>query len=99
MNKKFELVEFDWDLGNRSKNSEKHGITASESEEIFLDEKSVIIRDIKHSQQEDRFMVIGQTFFKELLFVVFTLRKNKIRIVSARKANKNEKNAYKKGER
>lgn len=64
------------------------------AEEAFLDEKAIIVIDIKHSQKEKRFTLIGETVAKKLLFVVFTLRDKKVRIISARKANRKEKNKY-----
>jgi len=85
---------FDWDKGNIDKSYQKHGITPNEAEEVFLDEKLIILGDIKHSNKEKRYSLIGKTTDKKLLFVVFTLRNRKIRIISARKANKKEKNEY-----
>lgn len=85
---------FQWDRGNIDKSYEKHSITPNESEEIFLDENLQVVRDIKHSQKEKRFIGIGKTFEGKTLFAVFTLRKNKIRIISARKANRKERRYY-----
>jgi len=85
---------FEWDRGNIVKSYKKHKITPNQSEEIFLDEQLKIIRDIKHSQKEKRFIALGKTFEKRVLFVVFTLRKNKIRIISARPANQKERKNY-----
>lgn len=88
------IKEFEWDKGNIDKSYEKHGITPKESEEIFLDENLKVTRDIRHSQREKRFIGLGKTFEKKILFVVFSIRKNKIRIISARKANKKERRKY-----
>lgn len=85
---------FDWDKGNVDKSYQKHGITPNEAEEVFLDEKAIIIRDIKHSQKEERFILLGQTIGGKLLFIVFTMRGAKIRIVSARVANQKERRQY-----
>jgi len=87
---------FDWDGGNLDKSFEKHGIGPNQSEEVFLDENLLQINDIKHSKQEKRNIVIGETFMGSILFVVFAIRKNKIRIISARKANKKERRLYEK---
>ena len=89
-------LEFDWDKANIDKSYKKHGTTTSETEEIFLDENLRIIRDIKHSQKEDRFIALGKTQEGKVLFVVFTNRKEKIRVISARIAHKNERNYYEK---
>ena len=87
---------FDWDSGNLDKSFEKHDISSSQSEEVFLDKNLLQIDDIKHSEKEKRNIVIGKTFMEEFLFVVFIVRKNKIRIISARKANKKERRLYEK---
>jgi len=89
-----EIKGFEWDKGNVDKSHQKHGIIPKESEEVFLDANLQIIRDIKHSQKESRFIVIGKSFKKKVLFVAFTLRKNRVRVVSARLANKKERRNY-----
>lgn len=88
------VQSFEWDKGNLDKSYAKHGITPNEAEEIFLDENLGVVKDIKHSQKEDRFIAIGKSFENKILFVVFTLRKNIIRIISARMANKKERRKY-----
>ncbi len=85
---------FEWDSGNVDKNYWKHGIFPSEAEEIFLDKNLVVVRDVKHSQSEIRYVIVGETIKKKLLFVVFTTRGEKIRIISARTANKKEEDKY-----
>lgn len=87
---------FEWDKGNLDKSYEKHGITASESEETFLDENLKVIKDIGHSQDEERFVAIGATLASKILFVVFTVRNDKVRIISARLANRKEREKYEK---
>ena len=88
------IIGFEWDKGNIDKSYQKHGITPNKAEEIFLDEEMLLLEDIEHSKQEDRFEVIGKTTQKVVLFLVFTIRKNKIRIISARKANIKERRQY-----
>lgn len=85
---------FEWDKGNADKSYQKHGITTNQAEEIFLDENLEIIKDIKHSQKEKRFIAVGKTFQNKVLFVIFTVKKDKIRIISARIANKKERDRY-----
>lgn len=85
---------FEWDRWNIDKSYKKHGITPNEAEEAFLDEKSIVLEDIKHSQEEGRFMLIGESATKTLLFVVFTYRDTKIRIISDRLANRKERRRY-----
>ncbi len=87
---------FQWDEGNIDKSYQKHGITPNEAEETFLDERLGVVRDIKHSQKEQRFVAIGKTFEGKVLFVIFTTRESEIRIIFARKANQKERRRYEK---
>jgi len=52
------------------------------------------VRDITHSENEERYIVVGKTKNETLLFIVFTIRKNKIRVISARNLNRKEKNLF-----
>lgn len=88
------ILGFEWDKWNLDKSYKKHGIIPNETEEVFLDEDVKIEKDVKHQQQERRFIAIGETTENKLLFVVFTIRENKIRIISGRIANKKEKEVY-----
>ena len=90
------IVGFEWDKWNIDKSYKKHGITPNETEEVFLDEDVKIQKDFKHQEQEERFIAIGKTTENKILFVVFTIRKNKIRVISGRAANKKEKEVYQK---
>ena len=85
---------FDWDQGNLDKSYLKHGVTLNQAEEAFLDEAAVILRDFKHSQTESRYLLIGRTANNKILFIVFTIRDKKIRIISARAADKKEVKRY-----
>lgn len=85
---------FEWDKWNIDKSYAKHGISPNESEEIFLDEDIKIEKDLKHQQQEKRFIAIGKTTENKILFVIFTIRNDKIRIISVRIANKKEREVY-----
>lgn len=90
------ITGFEWNKGNIDKSYRKHGITPNESEEIFLDESIAIERDIRHEEVEDRYIGIGKTLHGKLLFIVFTLRNNALRVISARRANKKERRLYEK---
>ena len=90
-----EVVEFNWDEGNQGKNL-KHNVTDEESEEVFFDQTRYIFKDIVHSQEEERLRILGKTKHGRLLFIVFTKRKNKIRIILARPINKKEVSLYEK---
>ena len=89
-----EVFEFEWDQGNKEKNLNKHKVTDEECEEVFFDPMKKISRDTLHTNQEKRYLVLGKTKKDRLLFIVFTIRKNKMRIISARDLNKKEKYLY-----
>lgn len=88
-----EPVAFEWDKGNINKNH-KHDVADKESEEVFSNEPLKIFQDIKHSQKEQRFVSYGVTNLNRKLTIVFTLRKQKIRVISARDQNKKERTTY-----
>lgn len=79
---------FDWDEANTEKILKKHQINQQEVEQVFFDYKAGLFEDVKHSNQEQRLIIIGQTENQRLLFVVFTVRGKKIRPISARDAKK-----------
>lgn len=93
------ILEFDWDRGNLGKSYRKHGITSKEAEEIFFSETFSVVPDIKHSQTEDRFIGLGETSSGKKLLVVFTARKNKIRVISARRIHRKEVDKYEKAQK
>ena len=90
MKVKQEELEFEWDDGNLDKSYEKHGIGTEEAEEVFLDKNLGIVPDVKHSDAEIRLIALGKTKMGKDLFVVFTQRKGKIRIISARGMHREE---------
>jgi len=74
--------------------NKKHNVEDKEAEEIFLDDGKVILKDKLHSEKEERFIILGKTKKDRLLYVVFTKRKQKIRIISVRDINKKEVYLY-----
>lgn len=87
------IFEFEWDKGNIDKNL-KHDVEDQETEEPFLDENKVIFKDKIHSDKEERFVLIGKSRQDRLLYIIFTKRGKKIRIISARDINKKEIKIY-----
>ena len=82
-------LEFEWDPGNSGKNKLKHNVEDWECEEAFFDPcKVIILKDKLHSGGEERFILLGKTISKRLLFIAFTIRSNKIRVISARDVRK-----------
>lgn len=88
-----EALEFEWDGGNAGKNL-KHGVEDFEGEEAFYDGRKVLLRDSAHSLGEERFVLLGKTKGERLLFVVFTKRGGRIRIISSRDLNRRERPLY-----
>ena len=91
-----ETIDFEWDSGNKQKNWLKHKVTSKEAEEAFSDKIAVVFSDIRHSENEERYVLIGKTRQERIVFIVFTFRGEKIRIISARDANKKEVSNYEK---
>jgi uncharacterized DUF497 family protein len=89
-----EPIEFIWDKGNIDKNWRKHQVSNRECEEVFYDNKKKIYKDKLHSGKEERFILIGKTKKERLLYSVFTIRGNKIRVISSRDINKKERRLY-----
>ncbi|MFQ5779323.1 MAG: BrnT family toxin [Nitrospiria bacterium] len=90
------VVGFDWDEGNKNKSFQKHRISNSECEQIFFNEPLIILDDAKHSKKERRYAALGFTDENKKLTVIFTMRSNLIRIISARTINKKERAFYEK---
>ncbi len=89
-----QLTGFDWDDSNRDKNWEKHRVLTSECEEVFFNLPLLLQSDDVHSQQEPRYYVLGHTIADRRLFIVFTVREDKIRVISARDMSKKERKIY-----
>ncbi len=85
---------FDWDKGNLLKNWEKHGVSAAECEQVFFNMPLLAMPDAQHSQTEIRFYLLGQSDTGRGLFIAFTIREKKIRIISARDMSRKERRSY-----
>lgn len=85
---------FDWDDSNIYKNWEKHNVSPVECEQVFFNLPIIIKHDFEHSNDEKRYFVLRQTDSRRGLFIVFTIRKNQIRVISARDMTKKEKRVY-----
>jgi len=87
-------LQFEWDSKKAQLNKKKHGIRFEEASTIFGDLLSITIADPAHSIGEDRFITIGRSINDKLIVIVHTDRDDIIRIISARKATRNEKRQY-----
>jgi len=89
-------LRFEWDERKSAANRRKHGVSFQEAEEVFCDDRGLLIEDPDHSQIEDRFVLLGMSASLRLLVVCHCYRRsdNVIRIISARKANRQEQYTY-----
>jgi uncharacterized DUF497 family protein len=89
-----EATEFDWDDGNADKNWLRHRVSQSECEQIFFNQPLVTAEDDLHSYDESRHYALGQTDAGRLLFLVYTLRNERVRVISARDMTPRERKEY-----
>lgn len=85
---------FEWDEGNINKNWEEHRVKHPECEEVFFNAPLIVQPDELHSDFEERYFALGKTNQGRLLFLVFTIREDKIRVISARNMTKKERRWY-----
>jgi uncharacterized DUF497 family protein len=90
----FRGIAFEWYPPKAQSNLKKHKVSFQEASTIFGDEKRLELPDSEHSEEESRFIGIGRSDRDRLLFVNFTVRGNRIRIISARQAQSWERRAY-----
>jgi hypothetical protein len=89
-----ECTGFDWDKHNAEKIWLRYRIVPSECEEIFFNRPLVVADDERHSEEENRFYALGHTDAGRMLFVVFTVRRNLVRVISARNMSRKERKVY-----
>jgi uncharacterized DUF497 family protein len=88
------MIDFEWDPDKALANESKHDISFVEAATAFGDPLSVSVFDPDHSHNEDRFLLLGESAFGTLIVVSHTDRSGIIRIISARRANRNERLQY-----
>jgi len=89
-------LKFEWDRKKAILNIKKHGVSFEDAATAFGDPLSVTIHDPKHSDDEDRFLLLGETKDKKLVVVAHTDRKDTIRLINARPATRQEREDYEK---
>ena len=89
-------IHFEWDKTKNLENQKKHKISFEEAQTIFVDENALLIHDLDHSDEEDRFVLLGMSAKIKILAVCHCYREDDevIRIISARKATRNEQKTY-----
>ncbi len=86
------MLEFEWDEDKNLSNIIKHGISFDVAKFVFNDDNAIEIYDELHSVDEDRYIIIG--IVNKVLYVVYTVRNERIRLISARIANETERRLY-----
>lgn len=89
-------MNFEWNAEKNKSNIAKHGISFDEAETVFEDRLYIDFYDPDHSENEDRYIILGLSNKERLLIVSYTERSNGIRLISAREATKNERKFYEK---
>ena len=90
-------LSFEWDPIKNASNQKKHGVSFEEAKTVFSDDFARLIADPGHSEEEERFILLGASIESNLLIVCHCLRdEESVRIISARKADKKERRTYEK---
>ncbi len=87
------MIEFEWDESKNISNFYKHNIGFDDAKNIFDDSNRIETEDIRKDYGEKRFITTGKVF-NTIFVVVYTVRENRIRLISARRADRNERNDY-----
>jgi uncharacterized DUF497 family protein len=86
------MIEFEWDPKKANTNVRKHGVDFADAVGVFLDQCAITISDT--NEEEERFVTIGMDFLGRTVVVVFAWRGDRVRIISARRANGMERKEY-----
>jgi uncharacterized protein len=92
-------LRFHWDTAKNRANQRKHGVSFEEAQSVFLDDNALLIDDPDHSDDEDRFVLLGLSSVLRVLVVCHCSRAggDVVRIISARKADPSERASYARG--
>jgi uncharacterized protein len=90
-------MPFEWNESKADRNLAKHGVSFEEAKTVFDDPLYVDFYDPDHSEDEERYLILGESNQKRLLIVSYTERENSIRIISAREVTRTERAAYEEG--
>lgn len=91
-------MQFEWNPDKANLNLKKHGVSFNEASTVFNDPLSITFPDLDHSFGEERYVIIGVSSASRILIVSHTDRSDRIRIISAREATRNERRFYEDGE-
>jgi len=90
-------LRFAWDARKAARNVAKHGVSFDEASTVFADSLSLTIPDPDHSDEEERWVIIGETHRRRLVVVVHVEEEGTVRIISAREADRHEREKYEEG--
>lgn len=90
-------MEFEWNRDKAASNLLKHGVSFTEAQSVFSDPLYIDFYDPARSENEDRYIIIGESNRRRLLIIAYTERESEIRIISAREVTKTERKAYEEG--
>jgi uncharacterized protein len=90
-------MKFEWDEGKAERNLLKHGVAFREAKTVFEDPLYVDFYDPAHSEDEERYFIIGESAQRRLLIVSYTERENSTRLISAREVTRTERQTYEEG--
>lgn len=89
-------LSFEWDERKNAANKRKHGVSFEEAQTVFYDDNALLVGDPDHSEDEERFIILGLSYTVRVLLVCHCYREDDelIRIISARKADRSERSEY-----
>ena len=90
-------MQFEWSKNKAASNLSKHGVSFEEAKTVFEDPLYVDFYDPDHSEDEERYLIVGQSSRGRLLIVSYTERGDSIRLISARELTRSEQSAYEEG--
>jgi uncharacterized protein len=91
-------MKFEWDPDKANSNLKKHGVSFNEASAVFKDPLSITFPDLDRLYGEERYVIIGLSSANRILIVSHTDRADRVRIISAREATRNERRFYEDGE-
>jgi hypothetical protein len=90
-------MKFEWDENKAAKNLSKHQVSFDEAKTVFDDPLYIDFYDPDHSEEEDRYLIVGQSTQGRVLIVSYTERGNSVRLISAREVTRKERRVYEEG--
>jgi uncharacterized protein len=90
-------MRFEWDKNKAARNLSKHGVSFEEAKTVFDDSLYIDFYDPDHSEDEERYLMVGESNRGRLLILSYTERRNSVRLISAREVTRTEREAYEEG--